>query len=92
MYEKMKFQTCPHVYADNYASYREFFPWNKLTQSKQYTSSIEKNNGLQRHWLAQFRRRSIVVTKSLEMLDKTMALFARFRVNGSINELLALLK
>ncbi|MBR1756219.1 MAG: IS1 family transposase [Alphaproteobacteria bacterium] len=63
-----------------------------LIKSKRYTPPIERNNGRQRHWLAQFRRRSIVVSKSLEMLECTMALFARFRVNGSIDELIALLK
>ena len=43
---------------------------DKLTQSKRYTSAIERNNGRQRHWLAAFRRRSIVVTRSLDNLHK----------------------
>jgi len=92
MYDKMGFKEYPHVYSDHWESYKEFFPWNKLTQSKKYTPPIERNNGRQRHWLAQFRRRSIVVSKSLEMLECTMTLFARFRINGSIDELIALLK
>ena len=92
MYDRMEFDEIPHVYADCYESYKEFFPSKNLTQSKRYTPPIERNNGRQRHWLAAFRRRSIVVTKSLENLEKTMALFARFRINGSIDELLTLLK
>ena len=92
MYDRMGFEEIPHVYADCYECYKEFFPSKNLTQSKRYTSPIERNNGRQRHWLAAFRRRSIVVTKSIENLEKTMALFARFRINGSIDELLALLK
>ena len=92
MYKDMKFEKMPHVYADNYECYKTFFPKKNLTQSKENTSAIERNNSRQRHWLAAFRRRSIVVTKSIENLRKTMALFARFRINGSIDELLALLK
>ena len=88
----MQFEEIPHVYADHYGSYKEFFPAKNLTQSKRYTPPIERNNGRQRHWLVAFRRRSIVVTKSIENLEKTMALFARFRINGSIDALIALLK
>ena len=92
MYDSMGFAEIPHVYADHYESYREFFPSENLAQSKKYTSPIERNNGRQRHWLAAFRRRSIVVTRSLTNLGMIMALFARFRINGSIDELIALLK
>ena len=81
-----------NVYSERYESYKDFFPKNNLTQSKKYTSAIERNNGRQRHWLAAFRRRSIVVTRSLENLAIFMALFARFRINGSIDELITLLK
>ena len=92
MYDRIGFEEIPHVYADRYESYKEFFPSKNLTQSKRYTSPIERNNGRQRHWLAAFRRRSIVVTKSLKNLERTIALFPRFRINGSIDELPALLK
>ena len=81
-----------NVYSDCYESYKDFFPKNNLTHSKKYTSAIERNNGRQRHWLAAFCRRSIVVTRSLENLAIFIALFARFRINGSIDELIALLK
>jgi insertion element IS1 protein InsB len=92
MYDRMEFEEVPHVYVDHYESYKEFFPAGNLPQSKRYTLPIERNNGRQRHWLAAFRRRSVVVTKSIENLEKTMALFARFRINGSIDELITLLK
>ena len=91
MYDDMKFEKMPHVYADNYDCYKKFFPKKNLTQSKKNTSAIERNNCRQRHWLAAFRKRSIVLTKSLENLEKTLALFSRLRSNGSIYELLALL-
>ncbi|MBF0426297.1 MAG: IS1 family transposase, partial [Magnetococcales bacterium] len=38
---------------------------------------------------ARFRRRTIVVSKSLEMVDLTVALFARFHVNGDIGDVLS---
>ncbi len=64
----------------------------RLQQGKQNTFKIEQNNALQRHWLGRFRRRSQIVTRSLDMLNKSLALFQRFRVNGNIEELLSLLK
>ena len=92
MYDKIGFSEIPYVYSDRYESYKEFFLESKITQSKRHTSPIERNNGRQRHWIAAFGRKSIVVTKSIENLERTMALFARFRINGSIDELIALLK
>ena len=80
-----------------YEIYIDFPPKAKLDQSKNYTPPIERNNGRQRHWLAAFRRRSIavksiVVTRSLTNLDMIIVLFARFRINGSIDELIGLVK
>lgn len=64
----------------------------RLQQGKQNTFKIEQNNALQRHWLGRFRRRTQIVTRSLDMLNKSLAVFQRFRVNGNIEELLSLLK
>ena len=69
-------------YTDHWEVYSKVIPNDRLSQSKSQTVNIERNNARQRHWFARFRRKSIVVTKSLEMLDLTMALFARFHVNG----------
>jgi len=49
-----------------------------LVQTKAQTHGIERNNGQQRHWFARFRRRTCVVSRSIEMIDKTMMLFANF--------------
>jgi hypothetical protein len=46
------------------------------------------NNSNTRHWFARFRRKSKVVSKSLEMVELTMALFARFHVNGDMDMLI----
>ena len=68
--------------------YATLIPLGQLYQGKDKTHGIERNNGRQRHWFARFRRKSIVVSKAKRMVDVTMALFARFRVNGSIEEIL----
>ena len=76
---------------DNWSVYQEVIDESKLIQSKSQTYYLEQNNGRQRHWYARFRRKSIVVSKTLEMVDLTMALFARFHVNGSGENILSLL-
>lgn len=76
--------------ADEYSVYTETVPEEYLLQSKSQTVFIERNNGRQRHWFARFRRKYIVVSKKLEMVDLTMALFVRFHVNGHWKEMLSL--
>ena len=75
---------------DNWAPYSEVIEEEKLFQSKSQTFYLEQNNGRQRHWYARFRRNSIVVSKTLEMVDLTMALFAACHVNGCIKNLVSL--
>jgi insertion element IS1 protein InsB len=77
--------------ADNLATYASVIPKDKLVQSKARTHAIERNHCRQRHWFGRFKRRSIIVSKSKEMVDLTMALFARFWVNGNQHELVSLL-
>ena len=76
--------------ADEYSVYTETVPEEYLLQSKSQTVFIERNNGRQRHWFARFRRKYLVVSKKLEMVDLTMALFVRFHVNGHWKEILSL--
>lgn len=73
---------------DEWESYRSLLPADKLVMSKKVTVGIERNNCRNRHWFKRFCRKSIVVSKSKEMVDLTMALFARFRVNGSVYDIL----
>jgi insertion element IS1 protein InsB len=75
---------------DEWEAYRSLLPANKLLMSKQLTVGIERNNCRNRHWFKRFCRKSIVVSKSKEMVDLTMALFARFRVNGSVYDILSM--
>jgi insertion element IS1 protein InsB len=53
--------------------------------TKAETVAIEGNNSDTRHWLGRFRRRSKIVSKSLEMVDLSLGLFAKFRVNGTVD-------
>ena len=76
---------------DNYAAYADVIEEDKLIQSKSQTYYLEQNNGRQRHWYARFRRKSIVVSKTLEMVNLTIALFASFHVNGTGKDILSLL-
>ena len=76
---------------DKLATDASVIPKDKLVQSKVRTHAIERNHCRQRHWFGRFKRRSILVSKSKEMVDLTIALFARFWVNGNQNELVSLL-
>jgi insertion element IS1 protein InsB len=80
------------IYADDYPGYPQIAGTIPLVVGKRHTVPIERNNGYQRRWLASFHRRTMVVTRSLAMLEARMKLFARYRINGSIQELTALLR
>ncbi len=51
---------------------------------KALTIGIKQNNGRQRHWFRRFRRKTIAVSRSKEMVDLTLFLFAAYHVNGSL--------
>jgi insertion element IS1 protein InsB len=57
---------------------------------KAMTYNIERNHYRQRHWFGRFKRQSIIVSKSKEMMYLTIALFAKFWVNGNQDELVSL--
>ena len=77
-------------FTDHWKTYASVIPAEKLVMSKAKTGGIERNHCQQRHWFGRFKWRSIVISKSQEMVDLTMALFARFRVNGSMSEIFTL--
>ena len=77
--------------ADDYAVYDVLLPIGQFHAGKEETHGIERDNARQRHWLARFRRRSIVVSKAKRMVDVSIALFARFAGNDRIADLIALL-
>jgi insertion element IS1 protein InsB len=66
-------------------------PVGQLHTGKEEPHGIERDNARQRHWLARFRRRSIVVSKAKRMVDVSIALFARFAGNNRIADLISML-
>jgi insertion element IS1 protein InsB len=82
----------PRLYCtDDWAAYQEAIPQGRLYVGKDETHGLERDHARQRHWLARFRRRSIVVSKAKRMVDASIALFARFGGNDRIGELAAML-
>src|SRR5215204_4556393 len=77
--------------ADDYAVYDVLLPVGQLHTGKDETHGIERDNARQRHGLARFRRRSIVVSKAKRMVDVSIALFARFAGNNRIGDLISML-
>ncbi len=77
--------------ADGLDAYAELIPQGRLYVGKEETRGIERDHARQRHWLARFRRRSIVVSKAMRMVDASIALFARFAGNSRIGDLLSML-
>ena len=77
--------------ADDYAVYGVLLPVGQLYTGMDETHGIERDNARQRHWLARFRRRSIVVSKAKRMVDVSIALFARFAGNHRIADLISML-
>ena len=78
-------------YTDKWKGYESVLPASKHVQTKvSETHSIQRNNCLMRHGFGRFKRKPIIVSKSVEMVDLTIALFARFRVNGNVFDILNL--
>ena len=75
-------------YADDWQVYRSVLPSDKLVQTKKETHGIERNNCRMRHWFGRFKHKSIIVSKSVEMVHITVALFGRFHVNGDVFDIL----
>ena len=87
--EKLEKWKVKVYYTDDWGVYASVIPREKLVQTKAETHAIERNNGRIRHWFGRFKRKSIIVSKGfLEMVNLTVALFARFRVNGEVFEIL----
>jgi insertion element IS1 protein InsB len=75
---------------DHWPVYAAVIPPERLVMSKARTDGIERHHRHPRHWLGRFKRKSIMVSKAKDMVDLTMAPFARFRVNGNVAEIFTL--
>jgi insertion element IS1 protein InsB len=67
---------------DDDAPYDAALPVGRHYIGKDEMQRSESNNARQRHWFARFRRRTCVVSRSVEMVEATMALFAHYHGNG----------
>jgi len=75
---------------DHWPVYAAVIPAEQLVMSQAHTDAIERHHGRQRHWFGRFKRQSIIVSKAKERVELTMALVARFRVNGDVAEIFTL--
>jgi insertion element IS1 protein InsB len=60
---------------DDWDGYHRLIPESQLFTGKDLTFSIEQDNSNIRHFLARFRRRTKVVSKSVEMVDLSLRLY-----------------
>jgi len=74
---------------DSYASYETLLRVGRHYQGKDQTVRVERDNGRQRHWIAACRRKSIVVSKTVDMVNRRMALYAHFHPNGQADPKMA---
>lgn len=83
MLQRLKKLNISVFFTDRWEAYKELIPTKLLIQTKAQTHGIERNNFRQRHWIGRFRRKTCIVSRCKKMVDITMSLFAKFRVNGS---------
>jgi insertion element IS1 protein InsB len=76
---------------DTWAPYVSVLPQDTWVQRTATTHDIERHHCRLRHGFGRFTRQSIMVSKSKEMVPLTIALFAKFWVNGNQDELVSLL-
>jgi IS1 family transposase len=81
-----------HMYADDYTGFRQVIPEQMITQRsyKANTFTIDQSNSDVRHWLARFRRREKVVSKSAELMAHSLTLLTQFQTNHDIKNLINL--
>ena len=65
-----------HIFTDKLACYRGILPKKKHIIGKMYTQAIESVNATFRHYLCRFRRKTKGYSKSKNMVEFTLALFA----------------
>jgi insertion element IS1 protein InsB len=68
-----------HIFiTDDYEAYHQLIPENQLFTGKDLTFPIEQDNSNTRHYLARFRRKSKVTSRSLEMVNLSLILLYHF--------------
>ena len=78
-------------FADGWNAYSDLIPPELLIQTKSETHLIESNNAPQRHWLGRFRRKTCIVSRSMDMIDLSVMLYAAIHVNKTLEITLPIL-
>ncbi len=71
---------------DQYIVYESALAVGIHYQGKDQTVPAERTHSRLRHWLARFRRRTCVVSRSTAMVNRSIALFAYLHVNGGASK------
>ena len=69
------------VMTDYWRSYKEMIPVEQLVQSKAGTYTVESCNGVIRHFLARFRRKTKCYSKCEKMIEYSLILLMAKRNN-----------
>ena len=69
---------------DDWDGYHRLIPEDQLFTGKDLTVPIEQDNSNIRHFLARFRRRTKVVSKTVEMVDLSLRIYHYFHDNPDI--------
>ncbi len=72
------------VCTDEYVVYEQGLSAGQHYAGKDQTVALERTHSRLRHWLARFRRRTCVVSRSKQMVDRSMALAAHLHINQAV--------
>jgi len=72
------------ICTDEYGVYEQSLSAGRHYAGKDQTVALERTHSRLRHWLARFRRRTCVVSRSREMVDRSIALIAHFHINQQV--------
>ena len=86
MFNRLQQWNVKVYFADHWEAYAKLVPSGLLVQAKVETHGVERDDFRQRHWFARFRRKSCVVSRSHQVVDLTVVLYAKFWVNETFNE------
>jgi insertion element IS1 protein InsB len=81
LWDKVKEYAEGIVAADYWKSYKEMIPIEQLVQSKAETYTVESYNGIIRHFLARFRRKTKCYSKCEKMIEYSLILLMAKRNN-----------
>jgi len=70
---------------DDWEGYHRCIPEDQLFTGKDLTVPIERNNSNTRHYLARFRRKSKVTSRSIEMVDFSLRLLENLSDSNNYN-------